>query len=476
MNATRPLILNAVEMNTAGHIAFGLWRRHSPAARDYTDVEYWVELGRVLEGAGFDALFLADALGQLDTYQGSADRSLIDAVQTPLDDPLLVVSAIAAATTTLGVGVTVSTTYEQPYLLARKFTTLDHLTRGRVGWNIVTSQLDSAARNLGLERQLPHDRRYELAQEFLDVVYKLWEGSWEDGAVVKDRERGVYADPAKVHAIGHSGEYFSVPSAHLSEPSAQRTPVLFQAGSSPRGRAFAARNAEVVFVAGIEPVALRRNIEEIKRLAALEGRGSDAIRFVGLATVIADADDASAHAKLRDYQRYRSVEGAIAHFSAVTGIDWGRYDLDTPLEYLETDSNRSILASLTTDAPDASWTLRKLFDPVDGVGGYGSPIVGSGATVADRLEAIADESGLDGFNIAGAVAIEDYRAFGEYVTPVLAERGRITAKAPGRTLRESFAAASPLLPADHPGARHRGAFAGRPSAAPPLVPNTNTKG
>ncbi|MEU9020299.1 NtaA/DmoA family FMN-dependent monooxygenase [Actinomadura sp. NPDC048394] len=474
---TRPLILNAVEMSTAGHLAFGLWRRHAPAARDYTDVDYWVELGRVLEDGGFDALFLADALGQLDTYERSADRALTDAVQTPLDDPLLVVSAIAAATSTLGIGVTVSTTYEQPYLLARKFTTLDHLTRGRIGWNIVTSQLDSAARNLGLDRQLPHDKRYELAQEFLDVTYKLWEGSWDDGAVVKDRERGVYADPSKVHAIGHSGEYFSVPSAHLSEPSAQRTPVLFQAGSSPRGRAFAARNAEVVFVAGIEPVALRRNIEEIRRLAALEGRGPGAIRFIGLVTVIADATDEAARAKLRDYQRYRSVEGSIAHFSAITGIDWGQYDLDAPLEYIETESNRSILASLTKDVPGAAWTLRDVFASPDGVGGYGRPIVGSGATVAGRLEELADESGLDGFNIAGAVAIEDYRAFGEHVTPVLAERGRVSEKAPGRTLREALSgASSPLLPADHPAARYRGAFAGRPSAAPPLAAVTGTEG
>lgn len=288
---------------------------------------------------------------------------------------------------------------------------------------------------------------------------------------------GHLCGPAKVHAIGHSGEHFSVPSAHLSEPSAQRTPVLFQAGSSPRGRAFAARNAEVVFVAGFEPPALRRNIEEIRRLAALEGRNPDAIRFIGLATVIADVSDEAAQTKLRDYQRYRSVEGAIAHFSAVTGIDWGQYDLDAPLEYLETDSNRSILASLTKDAPDASWTLRKLFDPADGIGGYGSPIVGSGTTVADRLEAIADESGLDGFNIAGAVAIEDYRAFGEYVTPVLAQRGRVIERAPGRTLRESlFRTTSPLLPTDHPGARYRGAFADRPSAAPSLLPVTSTKG
>ena len=147
-----------------------------------------------------------------------------------------------------------STTYESPYLLARKFSTLDHLTGGRIGWNIVTSLLDSAARNIiGRDRQIPHDERYAIAGEFLEVTYKLWEGSWEPGAVLRDRARGVYTDAAKVHPIGHEGRYFSVPGAHLVEPSPQRTPVLFQAGTSPAGREFAARNAELVFASDPRP-------------------------------------------------------------------------------------------------------------------------------------------------------------------------------------------------------------------------------
>ncbi len=463
------LILNATEMNTAGHIAFGLWRAADIGRPRYTDVRHWTDLGQVAERAGFDALFFADALGQLDTYRKTADQALIDAVQTPLNDPLLVVSAIATVTSTLGIAVTVSTTYEQPYLLARKFTTLDHLTGGRIGWNIVTSQLDSAARNMGYERQIPHDERYEIAQEFVDVTYKLWEGSWDDAAVLEDRDRGIYADPAKVHAIGHAGKYYSVPSAHLSEPSRQRTPVIYQAGSSPRGRRFAARNAEVVFVAGVDPASTRKNVDEIKRLAVAEGRSPNAIKFVGISLVVTDKTDAGARAKLRDLQRYRSVEGAIAHFSAVTGIDWGEYDLDAPLSYIETESNRSILASLTKDSPARTWTLRELFSPADGLAAYGAAIVGSGTTVATALEEIADASGLDGFNLAGPLSAESYQEFGEHVTPVLARRGRLRDKVPGATLREAlFQAGSPWLPRDHPARRYRGAFAGRPNAAPPL--------
>jgi FMN-dependent oxidoreductase (nitrilotriacetate monooxygenase family) len=166
---------------------------------------------------------------------------------------MLAVSAMAAVTSHLGFGVTVSSTYEQPYALARKFTTLDHLSKGRVGWNIVTSYLDSAARNLGLARQVPHDERYQAAEEFLEVCYKLWESSWEDGAVVRDRARGVFTDPRKVHPVQHKGRYFSVPGPFLCEPSPQRTPLLFQAGSSPSGLAFAARHAEAVFFSESRP-------------------------------------------------------------------------------------------------------------------------------------------------------------------------------------------------------------------------------
>lgn len=465
----KKLILNATEMNTPGHIAFGLWRAQSPDAPRYTDVRYWTGLATVLEDGGFDALFLADALGQLDSYRKSADPALVDAVQTPLDDPLLVVAAIAAVTRSLGVAVTVSTTYEQPYLLARKFTTLDHLTGGRIGWNIVTSQLDSAARNLGHERQVPHDERYEIAQDFVDAAYKLWEGSWDDGAVVRDPVRGVYADPAKVHAIGHAGPYFSVPGAHLSEPSVQRTPLIFQAGSSPRGRRFAARNAEVVFVAGHTAAALRRNVTEIKRLAAEEGRAPGAIKFLASVTVVTAESDAAARSKLRDLQRFRSVEGSLTHFSAITGIDWSEYDLDAPLSYIETESNRSILASLTKDAPGEKWTLRKVLAPDDGFV-YGNAIVGGGASVASELETLAGEADVDGFNLSGAVPIESYRDLAGHVIPELARRGRIREHVAGRSFRASvFETTSPLLPGDHPGGRYRGAFAGRPSSAPTLL-------
>ena len=195
MSSKRPLIFNGFMMNVVGHVSAGLWRHPDDRASEYTALNYWLEIAKLLDEAGFDAMFIADSLGQIDVYQGKPAAALRTAAQTPVNDPLLLVSAMAAATRQLGFGITVSTTYEQPYLLARKFTTLDHLTQGRVAWNVVTSVLESAARNLGLEQQMDHDERYERAQEFLEVTYKLWEGPWEEDAVQRDRVRGVYTEP-----------------------------------------------------------------------------------------------------------------------------------------------------------------------------------------------------------------------------------------------------------------------------------------
>ena len=223
-------------MSTASHGNFGMWRHPDDRTSDYTGLRYWTELATLLDAGGFDLLFIADAVGQLDVFGGDASAALARGVQTPVTDPLLAVSAMAAVTERLGFGVTVSTTYESPYLLARKFSTLDHLTGGRIGWNIVTSLLDSAARNIiGRDRQIPHDERYAMAQEFVEVAYKLWEGSWEDDAVVRDRNHGVYTDPSKVHPINHQGPYFNVPGAHLVEPSPQRTPVSVPSRDVHRG-------------------------------------------------------------------------------------------------------------------------------------------------------------------------------------------------------------------------------------------------
>ena len=450
--AKKTLLFNGFLMNVVGHVSAGLWRHPEDRASEYTTLGYWTHIASLLDEAGFDAMFIADALGQIDVYQGKPDAALRTAAQSPVNDPLLLVSAMAAATRQLSFGITVSTTYEHPYLLARKFTTLDHLTNGRVAWNIVTSVLESAARNLGLERQMDHDERYERAQEFLEVTYKLWEGSWEEDAVRRDRQAGIYTDPAKVHPIRHKGRWFSVPDAHLSEPSPQRTPVLFQAGTSDRGRQFAAQNAEVVFLGGTTALAIRNNIERIRELARQLGRADEAIRFITAVSVVVAETDELAHAKFQDYLSYTSQEAALALFSAWTGVDWSEWPLDAPLEYIETNASRSALVGLTRIDAERVWTVGDISNYI-GIGGIHPTLVGSPQTVADALEALADESGIDGFNLAYAISPGSFEDFVRWVVPELQARGRMR-RPDGRalTLRERLQGEGQRhLRDDHPG-------------------------
>ncbi len=237
----KSILFNAFQMNTVGHHGHGMWAHPRDRARHYNELEYWTDLARTLERGCFDGIFLADVLGPYDVYEGKPDAALRNAMQIPVGDPMLLVPAMAAVTEHLGFGVTGLIGFEAPYLLARRMSTLDHLTKGRVGWNIVTGYLDSAARAMGLGTQLNHDQRYAAADEFMEVVYRLWEGSWEDDAVVADPQTRVFTDPSKVHRVEFNGAYYSVDGIHLCEPSPQRTPVLFQAGSSDRGCEFARR-------------------------------------------------------------------------------------------------------------------------------------------------------------------------------------------------------------------------------------------
>jgi FMN-dependent oxidoreductase (nitrilotriacetate monooxygenase family) len=447
--------LHGLRQSTVGHTAIGLWRHPDSRAHEYKDLNYWIETAQILERGTFDALFIADALGPLDVYEGRVDEALRHGIQTPTDDPLLPLSAMAAATERIGLAVTVSTTYEQPYALARKLTTLDHLTKGRIGWNVVTSALDSAARNLGYDQQLPHDERYARADEFMDVVYKLWEASWEDDAVIRDAAAGVFADPAKVHPIGHHGTYFDVPDIALSEPSPQRTPTLYQAGTSGAGKAFAAKHAEGVFLSTYDAAMARGLADDVRDRARAAGRDPRSLKFFSIATVVTAPTDAEAQAKYEDYARYASWEGSLARWSALMLIDLSRLDPDRPLEHVETDGIRGMVEVFTKLDPTRTWTPRAIGDFV-GVGGGGPVFVGSPATVADGLERWIEEAGVDGFNLADPVPPVTYRDFVDLVVPELRRRGRVWDRYEGSTLREYFhGPGRARVRDDHPAAAYR---------------------
>ncbi len=456
---TRRIHLNAFDMTCVAHQSPGLWRYPGDQSHRYNDLSYWTELAVLLERGGFDSLFIADVLGVYDVYRDGPATALSEGAQVPVGDPLLAVSAMAAVTQRLGFAVTVSLTYEQPYSFARRMATLDHYTRGRIGWNVVTSYLESAARNLGRVRQLGHDQRYELGEEFLDVCYQLWEASWEDDAVVRDAASGVYTDPGKVHPVGHHGTHYDVPGIALTEPSPQRTPVIFQAGASPRGAAFAARHAEGIFITATRPEVLRPQVQRTRAAAAELGRDPASIKVFALMTVITAPTDEEARAKHADLARHVSYDGALALYAGWSGLDLSTHPPDEPLRYAETEAVRSAVEAFSTADPDREWTPRDIATWV-GIGGMGVVVVGSPATVADEMERWVGVADVDGFNLAYATTPGTFEDLVELVVPELRRRGLVGERPEGATLREHlYGAGQVRVRPDHPAAAHRAAGA-----------------
>jgi FMN-dependent oxidoreductase (nitrilotriacetate monooxygenase family) len=444
----KPIRFNAFQMNTVGHQSPGLWTHPNDQSHCYTDPDHWVELAQMLERGRFDAVFLADVLGVYDVYEGAADAALRHAVQVPVNDPLALVPLMAQASKHLGFGVTCALTYEHPYTFARRLSTLDHLTRGRIGWNIVTGYLDSAARNLGLHQQPGHDARYDVAEEYMEVVYKLWEHSWEDDAVLRDKVLGIYTDPTKVHPIRHQGEHYQVPGFHLCEPSPQRTPVLYQAGASSRGKAFAGRHAECVFVSGPSKAVVARSVSALRQAAEQAGRKPAELLVYAQALVITGATTAEAQAKHARCCEHIDSEAALALLSGWTGVDFSCYPLDATIEYIDTDAGRTALASFSQADPSRRWTVGEAAQFI-GLGGRGPVLVGDAQHVADELESWVDETGIDGFNLTFAVAHGTMRDVVDHVVPELQRRGRYPLEyAPG-CLREKLFHRGARLDAQH---------------------------
>lgn len=446
--------LNALDMNCVGGTP-GLWLHPDDQTTRYTSLEYWTDLARLLERGFFDSIFIADIFGIYDVYGGNADAAFRNAVEFPVNDPFLLVPAMAMVTKHLGFGITGTITYEQPYSFARKISTLDHLTNGRMAWNIVTGYLDSAAKAFGHTRQLPHDERYVLGEEFMEVMYKLWEGSWEDDAVLRDKKRKIFAQPEKIHKVHHEGKYFRMEAYHLCEPSPQRTPILFQAGSSSRGRQFAAQHAECIFIGGMEKHEIASVVQDLRERARKAGRDpADLIIYLAL-TVIAEETDALAQAKIADYTKYVSTEGSLALLSGYLGMDFASRNLDDPLDYREINAIRSWIESMAQANPGRTYTLRDAADSM-GVASHKFTIVGSPKTVVDEMISVMEETGIDGYNIEYIVSPEDFVAFVDLVVPELQRRGVHKTSYQEGTLREKlYGPGQSRLLSRHPGASYR---------------------
>lgn len=455
------LRFNAFSMNCVSHIHHGQWVREDSRSVDYTDLDAWVELAQVLERGKFDALFLADVVGTYSSYGGSRDAAVEEGLQTPVNDPSLLIPAMALATEDLGFAFTQSILQEQPFNFARRLSTLDHLTKGRVGWNIVTSYLADAGRNLGFGGLPSHEERYRRAEEYMQVVYKLLEGSWEEDAVVRDVERGIYADPAKIHDIDHRGEFYpDVPGPHLAEPSPQRTPVLFQAGASEWGRDFAARNAEAIFIIAGTHDAARIVIEDVRGRAARVGRDpEDIVFFLGMSFIVGGTEE-EALAKAADLDRTASARGYAAHTAGGMGVDLSGIDLETPIGELDDYNTQGIAKGLIDSAPDKTWTFGDLL-----ASRAMNRVVGTPEQIADALEGWL-EVGVGGINMPYYVTPGTFVDFVDGAVPELQRRGLMQSEyAPG-TLREKLADGrlGSRLPDSHPGGRTRRERLGRAAA------------
>ncbi|MFK0628389.1 LLM class flavin-dependent oxidoreductase [Acinetobacter nosocomialis] len=451
---TKRISFNAFEMNCIAHQSPGLWRHPQDRSVEYKDLEYWTDLAQILERGFFDGIFIADVLGIYDVYYQSAEHAITGAVQVPVNDPLQIVPAMAAVTKHLGFGVTTSISFEHPYPFARRISTLDHLTKGRVGWNIVTSYLESGSKNLGLKTQVNHDNRYDIADEYLEVLYKLWEGSWEEGSVLRDRESGIFADHKKVHPIQHEGKYFTVPGIHICEPSPQRTPVLYQAGASSRGQKFASQNAECVFIAAPSKIATKKVVQGIRQKLAQEGRDPYSVKIYALLSIVTDETDAKAQAKFKEYQSYGSYDGALTLLSGWSGVDFSQYQPTDKVEYIQTNAIQSLLDSYVNADPERVWTIEEIAN-WNSLGGNGPVLVGSAETVSDALQQWVEDTDVDGFNLAYILAHQTFADVVEFIVPELQKRGVYQTSYTQGTLREKLFGAGPYLPENHRGAKYR---------------------
>ena len=419
-----------------------------------------MDLAKKAEQAKVDAFFFTDVLGIQGEFNRSRDIVFEQAVNVPNGDPALLVSALANETSDIGFLYTSSVIAKHPFIFAREVSTLDNLSGGRVGWNIVTSANERAFRNFGLPESLSHEERYNWAKEYVDVVYKLWEGSWDVDAVVNDAARGVYTDAAKIHDIHHKGERYSVEGFNLMEPSPQRTPVLAQAGGSPAGLDFASTHAELMFLSAYTLETIAQQIATVRAQARQHGRRDGNILFLqGLMFVVGSTDD-EAFRKWQDLEQYRSQEGQIAYFAGLSGTDLGRYDPQTPLEDLLDEipgiqgAFRAVINAWPAGAkPTVHDFLTTLLVP--------QMVVGSPETIASRL-AEYQAAGVDGVQIMNALMPQSYEEFFEYVVPVLQQKGLMQKEYRPGTLRQKlFDTDIPDISQHHPAFRYRGIFSTR---------------
>lgn len=415
--ARRHLVLNAVVFGLGNHEA--AWRMPESDPLASTNLNHWVDLAQIAEAAGFDTLFLGDVLSLLP----GAEKHLSDTM-----DPLIILSALAAVTSRIGLIGTLSTSFEPPFHIARRFASLDHISGGRAGWNIVTSSNVLEARNFGLAALQDHKDRYAMAEDVVQATLALWR-SWESGARLGDKARGQYFDPAKVHAVDYAGAFVSTAGPLNVPRSPQGRPLLVQAGSSEDGRNLASRYADVVFTAqpGVEDA--RAFYSDIKGRALEHGRRADDVLILpGIMPVVAETREA-AQARLDEINGQVVHQHALALLSEYLQTDVSQFDLDAPLpadvgDEGRTQANKSRFTLIVQLARRENLTLRQLLQRVGGGRGH-FLLAGTAEDIADTMEEWFRSGAADGFSVMCPVLPADLRSFANLVVPVLRARALI---------------------------------------------------
>ena len=430
MTQKQQLKLGAFMRPTTIHT--GAWRYPGAFPDANFNLAHLQRFAQTLERGRFDAFFMADHLAVLNMPIEALKRS-----HTATSfDPITLLPALAMSTTHLGLVATASTTFEQPYLIARRFASLDHISGGRAGWNVVTTSNPDAALNFGLEEHMEHDERYRRAREFYDVVTGLWD-SWADDAFERDVESGVFFDPAKLHTLNHKGPYYSVRGPlNIARP-IQGWPVIVQAGASEAGRQLAAETAEVVFAAGSQLADGRAFYADVKGRMAAVGRDRDHLKILPGAFVVVGETVEEARAKRARLDSLVYYDSAIASLSIALGHDASRFDPDGPLpEIPESNASRSSRERVVALAKRDHLTVRQL---AQRLGGYsGLAFVGTPQTIADGMEEWLLTDACDGFNVMFPYLPEGLDDFVDKVVPELQRRGLFRREYEGRTLRENL--------------------------------------
>jgi FMN-dependent oxidoreductase (nitrilotriacetate monooxygenase family) len=422
----------------------GSWR-HPATEHGFLTASYYQKIGQTLEEGCFDLMFFDDRLAMPGIYGGSVAEAVRRGARPVKLDLSIVLGTIAATTRSIGLGATYSTTYYPPFHIARTFATLDHLSGGRAAWNVVTSVNDSEAQNFGVEQHLSHDDRYDRADEFLEATIGLWD-TWDDGALVLDRGGGIFADPDRVHELDHKGTWFSVRGPLTVPRSPQGRPVLLQAGSSGRGRDFAARWAELIFTGDPSIDIARSHYKDQKQRIADAGRDPASVKMLPMAYTV--VGESRAHAEEREQLFLNELVDPMASLTLLSELmnyDFAGLDLDTPITDQLIDSVsgiRGLVQNIRQHVGGDTVTLRDL-------AGHratllqGPRFVGTGREVADQMEEWFSTDACDGFVLAATHSPGAYEDAVRLVVPELQRRGLFRDRYTGGTLREHLGLARP---------------------------------